>query len=77
MISDKLKQVILQTLELDDFDLTDETLATEVPGWDSLRHVEILLAVERAFGIHFRTLEILRLPNVGALQTLIDKKTTA
>ena len=27
MISDKLKQVILQTLDLDDFDLTDETVA--------------------------------------------------
>ena len=75
MISDKLKKVILQTLDLDDFDLRDETLATQVPGWDSLKHVEIILAVERAFGIHFRTLEILRLPNVGALQALVDKKT--
>ena len=69
--------MILQTLDLDDFDLTDETTATQVPGWDSLKHVDILLAVEKAFGVHFRTLEILRLPNVGALQTLIDKKTTA
>jgi len=74
MITDKLKQVILETLDLDDFDITADTIAAQVPGWDSLRHVDILLAVERAFGIHFRTLEILRLPNVGALQALIDKK---
>jgi acyl carrier protein len=47
-----------------------------VPGWDSLRHVRIIMAVEESFGIRFRTLEVIRLKNVGELQTLIDRKTT-
>ncbi len=74
MISPELKQVLLKQLNLDDFDFTDATTADTVPGWDSLAHVGILAAVEQAFGLRFRTLEVLRLKNVGELQALIDKK---
>ncbi len=74
MISDKLKQTILKQLDLPDFDITDETVAAEVPGWDSLSHVKILTAIEDAFRIRFRSLEVLRLRNVGELQALVDRK---
>jgi len=74
MISDKLKQTILKQLNLVDFKLTAETVASEVPGWDSLSHVRILAAVEDAFRIRLRGLEVLRLRNVGELQALIDRK---
>ncbi len=74
MISERLKGVILRELELDNFPLTDQTTAPEVPGWDSLRHVQILCALEKEFGIRFKSLEILRLKNIGALQLLIDNK---
>jgi len=75
MISDRLKKVILRELHQDDFPLTDQTLASEVPGWDSLNHVRILAAIEKEFAIRFKTLEVLRLKNVGELQALVDKKT--
>lgn len=74
MISDRLKAVILKELQLADFDLRDETLASELPGWDSLNHVKILSAVENEFGIRFRGLEVVRLRNVGQLQALVDSK---
>ena len=74
MISDKLKQTILKQLDLAEFDIQDETVAAEVPGWDSLSHVRILAAIEDAFGIRFRSLEVLRLRNVGELQALVDRK---
>lgn len=74
MISEKLKAVILKTLKLQKFDLQEQTIAPEVPGWDSLRHIEIIGEVEVAFGIRFRAFEVANLPNVGALQKLVDKK---
>ena len=74
MISPRLKQVILDQLKLDDFDLRDDTLAIQVPGWDSLSHVRILTALENEFGVRFRGLEVVRLKNVGELQALVDKK---
>jgi len=74
MISETLKAVILAELDLDDFDLRDETLASEVPGWDSLSQVTILCAVEKAFRVRFDTRDALRLKNLGDLQALLDRK---
>lgn len=74
MISDRLKQVILRELGLAEFDLRDETVAPQVPGWDSLSHVRILGAVEAEFGIRIRSLEALRLRSVGDLQALVTRK---
>jgi acyl carrier protein len=67
----------VKELGIEDWDLRDETVATQVPGWDSLSHVRVLTAVEDAFGIRFRSLEVLRLKNVGELQKLVDKKVAA
>jgi acyl carrier protein len=77
MISERLKQVLLQELELSDFDITGQTKANEVPGWDSLKHLGILAAVEKAYQIRFRSLEVMRLKNIGELQALVDKKAKA
>jgi len=74
MISKELKKVILDELNLDDFDLQDETTAPEVPGWDSLNHINIILAVENKFSVKFKSYEALRLKNVGDLQKLLDSK---
>lgn len=74
MISDELKAVILGALKLDDWELTESTLASEVPGWDSLSHVNVVLAVEKHFGVRFKNVEVLRLTNVGDLQRLLNSK---
>jgi acyl carrier protein len=74
MISQELKKVILSELDLDDFNLQDETMAPEVPGWDSLNHVNIIVAVEKKFSVKFKSYEVLRLKNVGDLQKLLDTK---
>jgi acyl carrier protein len=75
MISEKLKKVILEELELEAWDIHDRTTAGTVPGWDSLSHVRIISAVEAAYGIRFEISEIVRLRDVGQLQGLIDART--
>lgn len=74
MVSDELKTVILNVLKLDDWEIIETTPAAEVPGWDSLSHVSVVSAVEKHFGVRFKTVEVLRLSNVGDLQRLVDFK---
>lgn len=74
MITDKLKSIILKELDLEEFPIDETTTAPMVPGWDSLRHIRVLCAIEENYGIRFKTLEILRLKNVGELQVLVDSK---
>ena len=74
MISERLKQVILRELELDDWHMDDSTTADTVPGWDSLSHARIITAIEESYGVRFKTLEIIRIKNIGGLQDLINSK---
>ena len=74
MISERLKKTILKALRLSDHDIREETRADEIPGWDSLNHVQVILAVEKEYKIHFQGIEVLRLKNVGELQKLVDAK---
>lgn len=75
MISERLKKIILSQLDLDDFEIDDDTKAYEVPGWDSLNHINIILAVENDYNVRFKNIELLKLQNIGELQNLIDQKT--
>ena len=74
MISERLKKAILEALDLKDCDLQDTSVADDVPGWDSLNHVKVILNVEKEFGIRLKGLEVLRLKNIGDLQKLVNSK---
>jgi len=74
MVSDELKRVILNVLKLEAWEIADTTLAAEVPGWDSLSHINVVSAVERHFSVRFKNVEVLKLKNVGDLQRLVDSK---
>lgn len=74
MVTEELKSVILKQLNLDEFEMNDETIAPEVPGWDSLSHVNIIVAVEEHFKVKFKSMEVLKLKNVGDLQKLVNLK---
>jgi acyl carrier protein len=74
VITEELRSVILEALQLEEWELNDATTASEVPGWDSLHHVNVILAVERHFRVRFVSNDILRLANVGDLQKLLNSE---
>jgi acyl carrier protein len=74
MVSEELKKVILSALKLDEWDINDATTAPQVPGWDSLNHINVIVAVEKHFNLRFKSIEVLKLKTVGDLQKLIDSK---
>ena len=47
-----------------------------VSGWDSMAHIQLILAVESQFGIKFTAGEIAKLTTVGQLSELIGAKAT-
>jgi acyl carrier protein len=58
----------------DDLVLTPTLSANDVPGWDSFKQIEILIATEQHFGIKLSTREVDRLTNVGDLVSLVARK---
>lgn len=60
----------------DDLDLrlSADMTAKDVPDWDSLSHITLIVAVEQEFRIRFTTAEVAGLMNVGDLADGIRKK---
>lgn len=54
--------------------LTRSTTAEDVAGWDSLMHINLIVAVEKEFNIRFTTLEVMGFSNVGDLADTISMK---
>ena len=51
-----------------------DTTANDIEEWDSLTHLNLVIALETAFGIKFGLGEMRRLRNVGEMIDLIDRK---
>ena len=73
-ITKALERLVGEILEVDELSLTPETTADDVPGWDSVAHVNILGTVESTFGVRFDASEISNLSSVGVLVDMIDAK---
>ena len=59
----------------DDIELRPELSAKDVPGWDSFKQIDIILAVEEKYHIKLNTRELDSLHNVGDLVRVIVAKT--
>jgi len=59
----------------DSIEMNNSTTADDIEGWDSLSHINLILAVEMEFGIEFTTAEVRKMENVGELLQFIEKKT--
>ena len=76
-ITSKLKSVFQEVLEENDITITREMTAQDIEKWDSLRHIQLISEVERAFGVKFKLREVLSMKNVGDLIDLIHIKRAA
>jgi acyl carrier protein len=61
----------------DDMELKPETTAKDVPGWDSFRQIEIIMAAEERFGVKLQNSEIDQISNVADLVQALAAKTDA
>ena len=63
----KLNEVFQDVFDDEDITVNDCTVAADVDGWDSLEHINLIVAVERCFGIKFTMGETTGLKNVGEM----------
>jgi acyl carrier protein len=73
-ILDRVRRIVAETVGLDTVVLSPATVAADVDGWDSLANVQIVVAIEKHFGIRFRTGEIASIRNVGELIARIKSR---
>jgi acyl carrier protein len=67
-------QTIFDIVFLEPVTLTPGISAKDVPEWDSLTHISLMVAVEQAFNVRFRVGEVENAKNVGDFADLIIKR---
>ncbi len=70
----KINDVFQRVFDDDELKIDRSTSAKDVEGWDSLMHVTLLINIEKAFGVKFKSSEVAALKNVGELVDLLDAK---
>lgn len=80
-IRNKLQEVFRSVFDDEDITLRDDMTADDIPEWDSVHHISLIISVEDAFGIRFATAEIssLKKPgqNIGTFIQLLATKMKA
>ncbi|WP_319502715.1 acyl carrier protein [uncultured Draconibacterium sp.] len=73
-IKSEVKQILINILQHERFDMRDDLTASDVDGWDSLNHMNIITEIEETFSIRFKLRELNKLKNMGTLIELIQTK---
>ena len=73
-VLNELQRIIRITFIDPELVIDRETTASDVPGWDSLSHVRLVLTIEKAFEIKFIPREVSSFSNVGELSDIVEQK---
>ncbi len=54
--------------------ITAESSPETIENWDSMQHLNLVLAVEEKFGVQLSPEDIEQMKNIGAVAAVVDKK---
>lgn len=73
-ILEEVQEIFRDVLDNEEIILTSETIADDIDEWDSLSHIQLVVAIEKYFRIKFSSKEILSWANVGEMLDCILTK---
>lgn len=73
-IFERLNTVFQDVFGAEELTVNDSTTAKDVDGWDSLRHITLLAAIEDEFDIEFSMGQTVKMKNVGEMVDFIEEE---
>lgn len=70
-VFEKLNEVFRDVFDDESIVVTDTTTANDIEDWDSLEHINLIVAIENKFQIKFKMNEVTGLKNVGEMVDVI------
>ena len=74
-IRDRVRAVLARVLKSDPAAIADNASQMELSEWDSVRHMNVVLALENDFGIEFTDAELQKLTSLPLLVAAIQEHT--
>lgn len=76
-VKERLQVVFRQVFDDSSIVIRPEMTADDVEEWDSVMHINLLVAIEKEFSVRFKTEEVMEVANVGQFIALLEKKLAA
>ena len=70
-VYEKLNNVFREVFDDEKISLNDSTTSNDIEDWDSLEHINLIVAVEKEFEIKFKMNEVIEMANVGEMVDII------
>lgn len=72
----KLDEVFQEVFDDETIHVNSETTAEDIEDWDSLEHINLVVAIETKFGMKFNMSEVTSMKNVGEMVDIIAERAT-
>jgi acyl carrier protein len=73
-ISSEVENIFKVVFNDNDLVISDSTDSNDIEDWDSLEHINLIVAMEKRFNLKFNISEVSELKNVGEMINLIQRK---
>ena len=73
-ILEQLNKIFIDVLDNEDIKLEPSSSAKDIDEWDSLNHIQLIVAIEKHFKIRFKSSEINGWKNVGEMCVAIENR---
>ena len=73
-ILEKVQEIFRDIFDNDELKITNDSSSNNIEEWDSLAHIQLIVAIEKQFNIKFTSQELISWKNVGEMIECIKKK---
>lgn len=73
-MEDRIKNVMAAIFEISADEINDDSSPDNVKSWDSLKHMNLIVALEEEFGVQFKDDEIVEMMNYSLIKLILSKK---
>jgi acyl carrier protein len=75
-IYEKLNGIFQDVFDDEEITVNEHTIADDIEDWDSLEHINLVVAIEEEFGMKFKMSEVTGMKNVGEMVEIILERAT-
>jgi acyl carrier protein len=67
-------RLVAELFAVDPASVRDTDTPATLPGWTSLKHMELVATLEEVYGVRFSVSEIKSFTSVGSVRAVLEKK---